>query len=261
MIHGYDYHFVRIVKEWDRYPHWSKIAALSDHLHNYDMVVSIDADAVFTHLEIPYEWLLNRWGVEPGMSLAMATDPVGDPNFDSKGRVNNNCGFITAQNNERTHEMLRSWANCPDDKQFPGCSSFKNVQMAEQGAFGEYVRRAFTRPTDLKELSCNEANGYPESGSGCNGVFVRHMWTAKHDVRDYLARVYAQFMMSRLHLDFKQRIREIVKVRPASKFYGHLMNQWPGEEPELVPPAANMTAAPTEASAEAPAETPSGPGA
>jgi hypothetical protein len=49
----------------------------------------------------------------------------------------------------------------------------------DQGGFGTYIRYDF--PDDIKELQCTEANGFPESKSGCDGKFIKHLWTGKHD--------------------------------------------------------------------------------
>ncbi|KAF1816984.1 hypothetical protein P152DRAFT_5547 [Eremomyces bilateralis CBS 781.70] len=218
-IHGYDYHLIRTPNFSDRVAPWTKIPALSDHLHNYDMVISIDADALFTHLNLPFEWLLNRWQVPPGASLTMARDPIADQNFDTKGRVYNNAGFIIAQNNPRTHEILRAWASCPEDhERFPGCDNLRQNWPAEQAAFGEYIRYAYDRPTDLHEITCTEGNGWLGSNSGCDGVFVEHMWSGKNEVHRVVGETVAQAVLARAHQDFVDRAAEMVLVRDTNAF-------------------------------------------
>jgi len=61
-IHGYDYKFIH-TSQWhnsSRSDVWTKIPALRETLKDYQIVVMLDADAIFRNLHLPYEWLLNR---------------------------------------------------------------------------------------------------------------------------------------------------------------------------------------------------------
>lgn len=117
--------------------------------------------------------------------MAMALDPNSGNNKDKFHRVNLNTGFIIAQNIPRTHEILTAWEGCPEpDSKYENCTDFRTAgpgRPTDQGAFSTYIRYDFDHKEDIKELPCTEANGYPASHSGCNGDFIRHFWTGKHD--------------------------------------------------------------------------------
>jgi hypothetical protein len=203
-IHGYDYKFVRTPNFADRSAFWTKIPALSDTLRDYDIVVSIDADAQFQHPEIPFEWLLNRWNVSQATALALAVDPDLPFNRDLRGRPYNNCGFVVGHNIPRAHEMLRSWDSCPEEPtpEFSGCAKWKEPWPAEQAAFGDYIRYMYDRPGDLVEIPCDEANGFPGSGTSCSGRFVRHMWTAKERTKGIIGDGVLQALFEQLRGQF-----------------------------------------------------------
>ncbi|KAF2103270.1 hypothetical protein NA57DRAFT_63856 [Rhizodiscina lignyota] len=213
MIHGYEYYFIRTDKQPDRAPFWTKPSALSRILKSHDVCISIDADAVFTHLSLPFEWLLNRWRVVPEKtSLAMALDPDRSWNKDSYGKVVNNAGFVVAQNLPRTHDMLAAWTSCPDDEvKYPNCSHWKNPWPAEQRAFADYIRYEFDQEHDVKDIPCAEGNGYPESGTECKGQFVRHFWLKKGELlKPGVSASLAQAMLGLAHESFIARKEEIV---------------------------------------------------
>jgi hypothetical protein len=200
---------------------WTKISALADTLGEEDchITLSIDADATFMDLSLPFEWLLNRWGVTPGTSLTMPRDPDEPQNLDAaRGNINLNCGFVIAQNLPRTQEILKAWASCPDDEiRFPNCSRWKSAWPAEQAAFGEYIRYEFDEPEDIREIECDEANGFPGSDGGCTGVFVRHHWTDKALVKAAMADVLAAATMARIHREFLND-EEVVVWRTENNF-------------------------------------------
>jgi len=133
------------------------------------------------NLNLPLEWLFNRWNITHETSLSLPLDPDEPQNKDrTRGNTNLNCGFVIAQNLPRTHEILEAWQQCPDlPNRFPDCEKWKVTWPAEQAAFGEYIRYAFNKTEDIKEIPCDEANGFPGSGSECRGVFVRHHWSDK----------------------------------------------------------------------------------
>lgn len=122
----------------------------------------------------------------PGSTaLAMALDPNSANNKDRFGRVFLNTGFIIAQNVPRTYEILDAWQACPDAEpgsKYENCSDFRTAapgQGTDQAAMGTYIRYDFDGTEDIRELPCTEANGYPQSHSGCYGDFIRHVWTGK----------------------------------------------------------------------------------
>lgn len=172
---------------------WAKPKVLASILQHHDVCVYLDTDAIFARLDLPLEWLLNYWKIDPkGHSMALATDPQIPMNLDDFGKVYHNTGFIALVNNHRTLEILGQWAKCPDDGDpYPDCTRFRNRQRfrldksrknlvvtgTDQAGFGNYVRYDYSE--SIVTLNCSEANGYPLSGTECEGTFVRHFWNAK----------------------------------------------------------------------------------
>lgn len=203
-IHGYDYKFIRTYKPEERIPHWLKVNAMLDVLSDYDFVIFIDTDAQFQHPEIPVEWLLNRWNITHQTALALAREPDRAYNLDANGRLNDNTGFMIAQNIPRTHEMLKAWISCPDEpiEEFKGCAHWKTTFLGEQGAFSEYLRVRYNEPDDVIELPCDESNGYPGADGECHGRLVRHVWTAKDSTKGIINDSFMQVLMWQLHKQF-----------------------------------------------------------
>ena len=181
-IHGYKYYFIEIEEYEDRRASWKKPPVMSELLKDHEACIYLDSDAIFRNLGLPFEWLMNYWGLNPeSNSLALALDPPSDNNLDKFGKAYSNTGFIVAQNNAKTHEIFKAWEACPDDGgKHPGCVNFRRAGLGsptDQGGFGTYIR--YDYPEEIKDLKCNEANGYTESGSNCNGLFIKHIWTGK----------------------------------------------------------------------------------
>ncbi|KAJ4373079.1 hypothetical protein N0V83_003370 [Neocucurbitaria cava] len=187
-IHGYDYRFFNAHEMQGMHNTWVKPHALFDLLHSYKFVIFIDADATIQHLEVPFEWLFNRWGITPQTSIAMPLDTRqilnGDTHAseDSKGRLQLNSGLVIAQALPHTFEMLTAWKECPSETRYPGCALWKKEWSHEQRAFSEYIRYDFDpEGTHIVEIPCNDAMGYPglrenhpHITSNCTGQFIRH---------------------------------------------------------------------------------------
>lgn len=155
---------------------------MSHILKNHETCLFLDSDAIFNRLDLPFEWLMNYWQVnKKNNSLALAADPNAKENQDKFGKVYLNTGFIIAQNNEKTFEIFDEWESCANDGgKHPECTEFRTNRVGkptDQGGFGTYIR--YDYPKDIKELKCTEANGFPESHSGCEGTFIKHLWTGK----------------------------------------------------------------------------------
>lgn len=147
-IHGYDYKFFHAQPIKDHYNTWIKPHALQAMLRDYKFVVFIDADAIIQHLEVPMEFLFNRWNVSPSTSIALPVDTqqVIDGrkiSVDSKGKVVLNTGVVVLQNLPYTHEMMDAWKDCTTEKRYPGCGQWKEAWSHEQRAFSEYIRYDF----------------------------------------------------------------------------------------------------------------------
>ncbi|OAQ70940.1 Galactosyl transferase [Pochonia chlamydosporia 170] len=183
-IHGYKYYYINTVDPGDRRASWKKPPVISKILKEHDVCIYLDSDAIFHHLDLPFEWLLNYWKLYPdNNSMALAIDPDSDWNKDKYGKLYLNTGFIISQNNPTTYKIMDAWNKCPDDDgPYPECKEFRKNspgRPTDQGGFGTFVRYNFTE--HIRELACTEANGFPQTESGCNGVFVRHLWTGKDD--------------------------------------------------------------------------------
>jgi hypothetical protein len=181
-IHGYKYYYVTFDNYEDRRASWKKPPIMSQILKDHDACLYLDSDAVFNHLDLPFEWLMNYWGLHhTNNSMALAYDPGSDNNKDEFGQVYLNTGFIVAQNNKKTFEIMKEWQGCPEeDGRHPDCVKFRTAgpgRPTDQGGFGTYTRYDYQE--HIKSLKCTEANGFPESHSGCDGTFIRHLWTGK----------------------------------------------------------------------------------
>jgi hypothetical protein len=167
---------------------WVKPHVLFNLLHSYRFVIFIDADATIQHLEVPFEWLFNRWGFTPETSIAMPLDTRqilnGDEHAseDSRGKLTLNTGVIVAQALNHTFDLLTAWKECPEEKRYPGCALWKEEWSHEQRAFSEYIRYDFNPSgSNIIELPCDDAMGYPGLSdnhdwikSNCTGQFLRH---------------------------------------------------------------------------------------
>lgn len=204
LIHGYDYRLIRAANYPDRHGTWVKPAIIKEALKTHDFVVSLDADAVFTHLHLPIEWLMNLWGVTPQTLVAMAEDIENDLDFDSHGKLVLNTGFIIAQASERNQEMMGVWEDCPN--RIPGCDKWKMKWAHEQSAFSWHIRYEFNETNAVKNIPCSHANGneYYEGGHGaCRGVFVSHNWHTKEKTVELLDRSVMKTIVRRLHGQFQ----------------------------------------------------------
>lgn len=145
-IHGYDYKFFAVKHLKDMHDTWIKPHIIHEMLHDYQFVIFIDADAIIQHLELPLEWLFNKWGIGPNTTVAMPIDTQqilnGDRNasMDSRGRVELNTGFVVAQGIPLTFETMDAWNECPKGDRYEGCDYWANHWSHEQRAFSEYIR-------------------------------------------------------------------------------------------------------------------------
>ncbi|PSN73463.1 hypothetical protein BS50DRAFT_569000 [Corynespora cassiicola Philippines] len=191
-IHGYDYKFVQAEHIPDHYDTWISPTTLRRYTPDYDFVVTMDADVTLTHLEVPLEWMFNKWGITRNTSIAMPwdTEEIHTENgvtapisVDSKGKQVLNTGFMIVQNLGYTLEMLEAWMECTTEKRYKGCGRWKKEWSHEQRAFSEYIRYDFNpRGNNIVALPCDDTMGWPGMVDGypgritsdCNGNFVRH---------------------------------------------------------------------------------------
>ncbi|CAF3496795.1 unnamed protein product [Fusarium graminearum] len=183
-IHGYQYYHIKINSYPDRRDSWKKPSVLAQVLKKHDVCVFIDSDALFNRLDLPLEWLMNYWSITPqNNSMALPFDPDTQHNRDRRGNLFLNTGFMIMQNKKKTYEIFKEWDDCANDGgRFPGCTEFRNRkgwQPTDQGGFGTFIRYAYD--SEILSLPCTEANGFPESNSGCDGKFIKHVWIGKED--------------------------------------------------------------------------------
>ena len=185
------------------------------------IVISIDHDAIFQNLGLPVEWLLNRWNFTRNTSFAMALDNHWTQNEDEQHVLNINAGFIVAQHLDRTQEILRAWDSCPSNETvFPGCRKFITNWPAEQGAWGNFMRRTFNETDDYIEIPCTEANGFPGMGTECWGCLIRHYTIGKDRIRGGVASSLAQAVFGMARNEMLQKEDE-VKIRRQSNDFTH----------------------------------------
>jgi len=206
--HGYDYLRITAPPIPSHYDTWTKVVQLYDAIQKYDIVALLDADAYFTNQDVSIEFLLERYNFTVNSSLLMAIDPNGAGNQDSKGRLTLNTGFIIAQNNNLTRHILKKLALCT--KTIPGCDQWKNGWSFEQRAFSEYIRDEMKVGSELIEAPCSEGNGFADSGSGCMGSFVTHVWTQKHTVAERLQKTMLNNLMISLEKEMLENNHSVV---------------------------------------------------
>ncbi|KAM0276021.1 hypothetical protein ACHAQH_007191 [Verticillium albo-atrum] len=182
-IHGYKYHYIQTGTFPDRRDSWKKPVIIGRVTSKYKTSVFADSDAIFNHLDLPFEWLLNYWDIKNDTdALALATDPKAKHNQDEKGKLYANTGFIITQNIPVTYDIMKDWSECADvGGKFPNCTDYRDKSgghPSDQGGFGNYIRYEYNE--SVKELPCAEANGFPEDKSECKGTFIKHLWTGKH---------------------------------------------------------------------------------
>ena len=174
-IHGYKYYYINTVDPGDRRASWKKPTVISKILKEHDVCIYLDSDAIFHHLNLPFEWLMNYWTLSPdNNAMALAVDPDTEGNKDRYGKLNLNTGFIISQNNPTTYKIMDAWNRCPDDDgPYPGCEVFrKNTpgQPTDQGGFAPLFDT--TLPTTFVSLAAlHRSQRVPRDGLWLPGRF------------------------------------------------------------------------------------------
>lgn len=174
----------------------------------------MDSNAIFPHMNLPIEWLMNYWDITPEIAMAMAQEPYqwlrkrlnvtqdslnhSEPlrswvsGLDTRCRTALNAGVMIIQRSPDTLEMMRRWAECPVGG-YEGCEKLMVNWPAEQGAFTEYVRNEFA--DRVREIPCDEALGYPGISIGCSGRLVRHYTSEEGLIRGAMGDTLLERMM------------------------------------------------------------------
>ncbi|KAM0269832.1 hypothetical protein ACHAQH_009642 [Verticillium albo-atrum] len=222
LIHGYDYRFMHAPKYWYRHQTWVKVPMMKEALKKYKFVVFLDADAIFTEPQLPLEWLMSLWNIHDETLLAMAEDLDVGSNYDKKGWLLWNTGFVIAQQSERTQKLFKSWIDCPSDAEYPGCSHWSYHWAHEQAAFGNYLRYDYNTSDQLRMLPCMHANGSPyiPENNTCGGVFVSHLWSEKWRAIEDLREMVTTGLMRKLNEGKRDEVFEA--------FVNPIRNHWIG---------------------------------
>lgn len=200
-IHGYDYRLYSARSIPEHYDTWIMPHAFHELVPKYDFVVGMDADVTVSHLEVPLEWMFNRWGITRNTSMALPWDTEEirhnkSVSTDSTGLRVLNTGFVVAQNLPRTMDLLAAWKDCTTESRYPGCGRWKQEWSHEQRAFSEYIRHdpAFNPipGESIVGIDCDDAVGWPGFKNDvhrdypiteCNGNFLRHHTLMKEKVK------------------------------------------------------------------------------
>ncbi|KAH7126034.1 hypothetical protein EDB81DRAFT_889745 [Dactylonectria macrodidyma] len=203
LIHGYDYRLIKAPNYDGRHGTWVKVPMIKEALKTHEIVVFMDADAVWMYPHIPLEWLMSLWNITPSTLIAMANDPDSQRNRDTKGKVMLNTGFIVAQQSNRTQDLFDRWDRCPTGKRYKKCGHWDKDWAHEQAAFSNHVRYDYKNKDDIRTIPCMDGNGAPYIGDKtCGGVFIRHHWFRKDDPVKQLREAVLDLVLRRMHTHF-----------------------------------------------------------
>ncbi|QKX63428.1 uncharacterized protein TRUGW13939_10598, partial [Talaromyces rugulosus] len=168
LIHVYDYRYVRAPEFADRYGTWVKVPIVEEALLTHDVAVFMDGDVGVHYPHVPLEWLMNHWNITDETLVAAPVDVHQYDNFNDRGEVSLNTGFLLGQASQRIHELFQEWVDCPLELTdfYAGCSTWAYNWAHEQAALRDYIRHKYDRPEDVVEIPCAEANGSPDHPDG-----------------------------------------------------------------------------------------------
>jgi len=123
--HGYEHIVKTFVPRDDRSPHWAKIPAMREELHDCDFLLYVDADAFFYSHELTIEEeLLPLLGDK---QIMMSADYTCEGIRHQPDKPN--TGVILMRNTEQVAEMLRVW---DESSERPGLERFRFDLSHEQ---------------------------------------------------------------------------------------------------------------------------------
>ncbi|KAF1931560.1 uncharacterized protein M421DRAFT_98685 [Didymella exigua CBS 183.55] len=233
-IHGYDYKLYSAQSIPDHYNTWIMPHVFHELVPDYDFVVAMDADVTVSHLEVPLEWMFNRWGVTRKTSMALPWDTeefhdnksISTDSYDLRVL---NTGFVVAQNLPLTMSILAAWKDCTTETRYPGCGKWKQRWSHEQRAFSEYIRHdpEFNVSAEaIVGISCDDAVGWPGFKEDvhrdypiteCNGNFFRHHTLEKSKTKESSAGSVMQALSRILQVAVQQNLREVWYQEPEQK--------------------------------------------
>jgi hypothetical protein len=166
--HGYEYVLKTFPARDDRAPHWAKIPAMREELHDCDFLLFLDADAFFYSHELRIEDELLP--LLKDKQILMSADYVheGDRHQPNKP----NTGVILVRNTEKTAEFLRVWDATSEE---PGLEHFRFHLFHEQETCFRTVWQRYAE--DVKLLK-----EYYRMNS-VRGMYIRHLMGTADDYR------------------------------------------------------------------------------
>lgn len=233
-IHGYDYKLYSARSIPDHYNTWIMPHVFHELVPSYDFVIAMDADVTVSHLEVPLEWMFNRWGITRNTSIALPWDTEEIRNnksisTDSHNLRVLNTGFVVAQNLPRTLAMLAAWKDCTAEQRYPGCGQWKQEWSHEQRAFSEYIRHdpEFNDSADaIVGISCDDAVGWPGFKDDvhrnypiteCSGNFLRHHTLMKSKTKESSSASVMQALSQILQKGILKNVGEVWYQEPERK--------------------------------------------
>lgn len=188
-VHGYDYRYIQAEDPpAGTHATWVKVPAIRKLLKaRYKFIVFLDSDAIFPHLKIPIEYMLDHWNVTSDIAMAVGLAIKDKENHDRvEGKQTVNTGFMVVQNTNVARRLFKDWDECPTDIKYSDCSHWKNTPLHEQDAYSDYIR--YDYPNNTIEIPCTEVNGAPQHRAKgkrhCGGELVRHFWMNKKAVKE-----------------------------------------------------------------------------
>lgn len=230
-IHGYDYKFYSAHSIPDHHDTWIMPHVFHELTPKYDFIVAMDADVTVSHLEVPLEWMFNRWNVTRNTSMALPWDTEewrGEKSVsrDGSDMLVFNTGFVVAQNLPLTMKMLAAWKDCTSESRYPGCGQWKQKWSHEQRAFSEYIRHdpEFNATSEsIVAIACDDAVGWPGFKADahldyeiadCSGNFFRHHTLIKSKTKTSHAGSVMQALSQVLQKEMLQNKEEVWYQEP-----------------------------------------------
>jgi hypothetical protein len=184
--HGYDYRRVQIPAPDGFYKTWTKVKAIYDMLHRYDIVVFCDGDVFFAQPHLGLKDLMMRWGFHDRASILLSKDKERDYPF---AEEDVNTGFLIIRSTALSKRIFRGLTYCalgkhPPDPEllyynFAGCSKYKQQHFHEQSVLNDFFLRVMLREgEEFITTPCNETNGYWDDDQ-CHGTIITHAWSGK----------------------------------------------------------------------------------
>jgi hypothetical protein len=177
--HGYEYVVKTFVPRDDRSPHWAKIPAMREELHDCDFLLFMDADAFFYSHELTIDNELVP--LLENKQIMMSADDASEGIRHQLDKPNS--GVILVRNSEKTAEFLRAW---DETSERPGLEEFRFNLFREKETCFRTVWQEYA--DDVKLLKDYYLM------NGFHGMFIRHLMDMKDEER---RTIQEEFLKSR----------------------------------------------------------------